>query len=351
MKRVIAAAKQYIVALLALLTVSVWALVLGSLPVSSDRSPVRVMVGNGASAGEIAGVLADKGLIRSPFVFVFTCRMSGLAGQLRPGVYEFDRAMNLPMMIKQLVRGESMESWITVPEGFTARQIADVLEDRQLVTAEAFLRMALTGNQEFTQFSFLEGDNLEGYLFPDTYLITRGTDARGIVEKMLDAFEKKVARSHRGAIEQAIQKRFGLGPASFDEGLHKLLTVASLVEREAKIPKDRPLIAAALYNRLQKRMRLEVDATVSYVPGDSRGNKDRVYHSDLESGSPYNTYRQFGLPPGPICNPGLAAIKAAMDPAKVDYLYYVTKPDGSHVFTCTLQEHDHAKNAIRNGAK
>jgi UPF0755 protein len=104
-----------------------------------------------------------------------------------------------------------------------------------------------------------------------------------------------------------------------------------------------------LYNRLRKNMRLEVDATVSYAPGDSRGNKGRVYFSDLKSGSPYNTYRHFGLPPGPICNPGLAAIRAAMNPAQADYLYYVARPDGSHVFTRTLQEHDHARNAIRNG--
>ena len=350
MRRIVAVTKSYIVGLLAILVVCVWALVLGSRPVSSDRSPVRVAVTGGSSATEIAQILSDRGLIRSPFVFVFTCRISGFSGKLKPGVYEFSRAMNVPLIIGNLVRGESLESWITVPEGFTARQIADVLEERQLVSPEAFLRLALTQGYGFPRYSFIYGHNLEGYLFPDTYLIARGTEPRGIIEKMLDAFDRKVVGVYRADIEGAIQRRFGLGPQAFVEGLHKILTVASLVEREAKIAKDRPLIAAVIYNRLKKDMRLEVDATVSYAPGDSRENKERVWYDDLKSDSPYNTYRSSGLPPGPICNPGLAAIKAALNPARADYLYYVARPDGSHVFSRTLEEHNLAKSAIRNGA-
>jgi UPF0755 protein len=337
------------VTLLALLVVSIWVLVLGSRPVSSDRSPVRVVVSGGSSATEIAQALSDRGLIRSAFVFVFTCRMSGSSGKLKPGVYELSRAMSVPAIVKALVRGESLESWITVPEGFTARQIADILKERRLVNPDAFLRLALTQGYEFPRYTFVHGHNLEGYLFPDTYLIARGTEPRGIIEKMLDAFDRKVATSHRADIERAIQRRFGLGPQEFAEGLRNLLTVASLVEREAKIAKDRPLIAAVLYNRLKKGMRLEVDATVGYIPGDSRENKEKVWYEDLKSQSPYNTYQRLGLPPGPICNPGLASIEAALNPAQADYLYYVAKPDGSHVFSRTPQEHNRAKNAIRNG--
>ncbi len=327
----------------------VWVLVLGSRPVSSDRTSFRVLVTGGASAKEIARLLSDRGLIRSPSVFVFTCRMSGFSGKLKPGVYEFSRSMSVPAIVRTLVRGESLESWITIPEGYTARQIADVLQQRQLVDPEAFLRIALTQGYEFPGYPFIYGDNLEGYLFPDTYLIARDARAQGIIEKMLEAFDRKVVGPCREGIERAIELRFGLGAGEFAKGLHKILIVASLVEREAKIAKDRSLIAAVIYNRLRKGMRLEVDATVSYIPGDSRGNKSEIWYEDLRSDSPYNTYRHAGLPPGPICNPGLAAIRAALEPASVDYLYYVAKPDGSHVFSRTLEEHDRAKNRIRSG--
>jgi UPF0755 protein len=348
-KRILAVTKPYIVALLALLVICVWVLVLGSRPVSSDRAPVRVVVTGGASAKEIADILSDRGLIRSPFVFVSTCRISGFSGKLKPGVYEFSRAMSVPAIIKSLVAGESLESWITVPEGFTARQIADILEERQLVSAEVFLRVALTQGYGFPRYSFIHGHNLEGYLFPDTYLIARGTEPRGVIEKMLDALDRKVVVPYHAEIERATERRFGLGPQSFAEGLRKILTVASLVEREARLAKDRALIAAVIYNRLGRNMRLEVDATVSYVPGGSRENKEEVWHEDLRSDSPYNTYRNFGLPPGPICNPGLAAIKSALNPAGVDYLYYVARRDGSHVFSRTLEEHNRAKSAVKSG--
>jgi len=350
-RRIIAVTKAYIVLLLVLLAVCVWVLVAGSRPVSTDRSPVRVLVTRGASAREIARVLSDQGLIRSPFVFLFTCRISGNTGTLKPGVYELNRAMSVPAIIRTLVRGESLESWITIPEGYTARQIADVLEERRIVQSEVFLRVALTRGSEFPRYPFIYGGSLEGYLFPDTYLIARDAGPAGVIEKMLDAFERKVVDAYREQIEQAAVRRFGLDREAFAEGLHKLLTVASMVEREARIAKDRPLIAAVIYNRLKRNMKLEVDATVTYSPGDSRGNKDRVYYRDLNNDSPYNTYRRAGLPPGPICNPGLAAIKAALEPAHVDYLYYVARPDGSHVFSRTLAEHNRAKRAVRNGAR
>ena len=335
--------------LLAVLTIAVWLMVLGSRPVSNDPSPVRVTIPKGATANEISSILKGQGLIRSSYAFVFTCRMSGTGGKLRPGVYELRRTMPLPEIIKNLVRGESLESWVTFQEGWTARQMADVLEGKQIASGDSFVQLAINGGYEFPEYSFVSGDNLEGYLFPDTYLIAKGTGAHAIVEKMLQTFETKVVAPNKDRIRRVIQGRLGLDASGFEDGLARILTMASMVEREARIPKDRALVAAVLWNRLKKGMRLEVDATVTYKPGESRANKAKVYYSDLRSDSPYNTYRHGGLPPAPICNPGLAAINAVLEPAQVSYLYYVARPDGSHVFSNTFQEHEKARNAIRNG--
>lgn len=347
MKHILAETKAYVVTLLVVLVALVWMLVIGSMPVSDDKTPVRVVIAKGASAAEIASILGEKNLIRSPFVFRLTCRVGGSSVRLKPGVYEFSKSMSLPTIIAKLVQGETLEQWVTVPEGYTIRQIADLLEAKQLADADAFVRLAITRGYEFSKYAFVYGNNLEGYLFPDTYLIARGTDMHGIIEKMLDAFEVKVALPLGTEIESVASKRFGLGSKAFTEGMNKILILASLVEREAKTPKDRPLVAAVLWNRLAKNMRLEVDATVSYIPGESKHNKNKLYYSDLEIDSPYNTYKYAGLPPAPICNPGLASIKAVLYPADVDYLYYVARPDGSHVFSRTFEEHVRAKRAIK----
>ena len=350
MLRIVARTKLYLVLLLSALVLIVWALAVGSRPVSGDETPVRVVIAKGISANRIAEILHESGVIRSRFIFMLTCRMSGAGGNLKPGVYELNRAMSVPEVVRLLVKGESLESWVTIPEGYNARQIGDLLEKERLVYSEGFVRLAITGVYQFPAYPFTHPHSLEGYLFPDTYLVARGIDPQGIIVKMLDAFEVKVITALRPEIEEAIDQRFGLAPDSFPLGLHKILTLASLVEREAKIEKDRPLIAAVLWNRLARDMKLQVDATVTYSPGESRENKDRVYHKDLENGSPYNTYEHSGLPPGPICNPGLESIKAVLDPAGVDYLYYVAKQDGSHVFSRTHEEHQAAKNAIKSAA-
>ncbi len=347
MKNVICITKGYIVVLLIVLNVTVWTLVLGSRPLSPG-SPTwtRIAVPRGASAKDVAGILAQNQLIRSPFVFLLTCRMSGKTGKLKPGLYELSPSMSVPEIIRSLVRGEALQAWVTVPEGYTIRQIGDLLQERGVTDAEAFVYAAITGGFNFPQYPFIASRSLEGYLFPDTYLIARGTQPQRVIERMLDAFERKVVTPYRWQIERAALRHFGIGREEFAQGLHKLLTVASLIEREAKIPEDRPLIAAVIYNRLKKGLKLEIDATVTYIPGDSRANKPKIYYKDLKADSPYNTYLHPGLPPGPICNPGLASISAALEPANVDYLYYVAKPDGSHVFSRNLREHNRAKSAV-----
>lgn len=326
-----------------------WVLVLGSRPVSSDASPVRFTVPKGAPARQIAASLRENGLIRSPLVFALTCRVSGSSGKLKPGVYELSRVMSAPEIIKRMVGGATLESWVTVPEGFTARQIADLLGDKDLVDPETFVQLAILRGYEFSAFRFIYDQSLEGYLFPDTYLVAKGMDAEGVIRKMLETFEKKIVTPNKTRLESTIRKRFKLEEDSFSVGLHRIIVLASLVEREAKVAEDRPLVAAVLWNRLAKDMKLEVDATVSYRPGESRGNKSRVLYSDLRSDSAYNTYKHYGLPPGPICNPGVASVQAVLEPADADYLYYVARPDGSHVFSRTFEEHKKARNDIRNG--
>ncbi|MGQ9455129.1 MAG: endolytic transglycosylase MltG [Armatimonadota bacterium] len=347
LRKVLCTSRSYIVTLLLALVVAVWTLVLGSRPVSpSDDTPVRVVIPKGASATEIAEILSREKVIRSPFVFLITCRISGKTGSLMPGVYAFTRAMSVPEIVRALVRADSLEAWVTIPEGYTIRQIADTLQRASVADADEFARVALTQGYDFPEYPFIYSSSLEGYLFPDTYLISRESKPEAIIDKMLEAFERKVLLNYRLQIEEAASRCLGIESGRFFEGLHKLLTVASLVEREARVAKDRPLIAAVIYNRLKRGMKLEIDATVTYVPGDSRENKSRVLYEDLKTESPYNTYLHAGLPPGPICNPGLASIKAALQPANADYLYYVAKPDGSHIFSQTLQEHNRAKRAI-----
>jgi UPF0755 protein len=349
LRGVIGRTKAYIVLLLAALVVVTWTLVLGSRPVSGDRTPIRVLIVQGASARSITETLYEQGLIRSPFVFKLTCLMSGSSERLKPGVYEFSRAMNAPEIIKSLVEGNTLESWVTIPEGKTLREIADILAAKQLADPDAFLMLTTCQGDVFPGYPFIYSDNLEGYLFPDTYLIKRGESADEIVRMMLDTFSKKVVERNREEIEQVIGQRFGLGEDGFAIGLHKLLTVASLIEREAKIAADRPKISAVIWNRLARGMKLEVDATVSYRLGESRANKPTLSSADLASDSPYNTYTRTGLPPAPICNPGLASIIAALQPAAIDSLYYVAKPDGSHIFSRTIEQHNAAKKAIRDG--
>ncbi|MCL4394251.1 MAG: endolytic transglycosylase MltG, partial [Chloroflexi bacterium] len=272
-------------------------LAMGSRPVSGDRTPVRVVIAKGATASDIAQVLSESGVLRSPFVFRLSCRMNGSGNKLKPGVFELNRAMSVPVIIDKLVNGESLELWVTLPEGFTVRQVADELASKQLADGDTFTRLAMSEGYDFTEYRFINGENLEGYLFPDTYLVGREMDPEAIIKKMLDTFGKKVAGPLRPRITEVSKARFGLNEYSFAEGLHRILTMASLVEREAKIPKDRPLIAAVLWNRLDKNMKLEVCATVSYRPGESTNNKSKVYLSDLQVDSPYNTYVHAGLPP------------------------------------------------------
>jgi len=214
---------------------------------------------------------------------------------------------------------------VTVPEGFTIAEVAEVLVGEDLVDRARFLALAREGAAAF-EYDFLHGlptMSLEGYLYPDTYRLPRHLPEQKVIRVFLDRFAQVVLPRVRARAEPGFT-------------LHEILTIASLVEREAKVPTEQPLIAGVIYNRLRRGWRLEVDATVLYALGR---HKTTISYVDLKVDSPYNTYLHEGLPPGPIANPGLPAIEATLTPAATNYLYYVARPNGTHEFSKTLAAH------------
>jgi UPF0755 protein len=294
-------------------------------PVSDSRRPVIVRIPRGATVAQVGGTLQDRGLVRTKWAFILLARLLGESGHLKPGEYSLQPSMRPIVILDRMVRGEIIAQMITVPEGFTVAQIAERLRARGAIDdTRDFLRLAHAGYGGLVNGFPMPHGGLEGFLFPDTYEVRRGVDERDLLRDMLDNFRRKAW----GPLSAGVK--------ASGYSLPQIVTVASLIEREARVPKDRPLIAAVIYNRLRARMRLQIDATVMYALG---GHKERVTFADLAVPSPYNTYRVSGLPPGPICNPGLSALSAAVTPAKVGYLYYVAMPDGTHLFGHSLEEH------------
>ncbi|MBI4276947.1 MAG: endolytic transglycosylase MltG [Armatimonadetes bacterium] len=300
---------------------------------ADPRGALRVvMLPQGASALAIAARLEEEGLVRHRLGFLLVARVRGLARRLQGGEYRLSPAMTPAAIAEVLARGEAVLHDVTVPEGFTAEEIARLLEARGLARADRFL--AAVGDPPRFGRSFLASlPTLEGYLFPDTYRLPRGMREDAIVEMFLQRFER-VAGPGLPARARATGRP-----------LHEILTIASMVEREARHAFERPLIAGVIYNRLRRGMRLEVDATVLYA---LRRREGPVTLRDLDADSPYNTYRVFGLPPGPIASPGLPSIEAALVPLPSEFLYYVARPDGTHVFSRTYREHLAAIRAIQD---
>ncbi|MCS6829489.1 MAG: endolytic transglycosylase MltG [Armatimonadota bacterium] len=282
-----------------------------------------VRITPGMNARQIGQKLQAQGIIRSARMFEWVVRFKGWGGRLKPGTYELRPDMSPVHVARLIAEGKVATSWVTIPEGYTVRQIAQLMQERGVADAEEFLSLATQQGDSFSA-SFPLPRNLEGYLFPNTYRLPQGTGARAAIQSMVSLLDREVYQKYHSEIERS----------GFT--FHQILTIASMIEREAKVAADRPLISAVIRNRLQRGMKLEIDATVLYALGK---HKSRVLYRDLEIDSDYNTYRRKGLPPGPIANPGVACIEAALRPAQVDYLYYVARPDGSHIFTRTLQEH------------
>ena len=301
-------------------------------PAGTDATEIVFSVQKGETASQIATRLADQGLISSAEAFRLLARMRGLDQSLETGDYRLRKNMRLGEVLSALQRAGA-QNRLTILEGWRLAEIADEVDYRKVTTRDEFLR--LVSGTSWTQ-AFLSGrpaaSDLEGYLFPDTYPAEKGVTASVLVGRMLDNFQKRVVPLWE-------QRR-----ADQKLTLHQVLTLASIVEREAQVASERPLIASVYLNRLQLGMRLQADPTVQYALIRANGRATAGYWkkdlslADLEVDSPYNTYRYAGLPPGPIASPGLAAIEAVLAPASTEYLYFVAKGDGSHAFARDYQD-------------
>lgn len=310
-----------------LVILSALALLLPVAPQSKARDVV-VTVPLQAPAGQVGKILKENKLVRSVAAFSLFARWKGKDGQIKAGEYRLSNGLSTPQILFELTNGRLVVQNFTIPEGFTTAQIADLLVSKGLINRERFYQAVANENYNY---SFIQGlpkneKRLEGYLFPDTYQITRGSGESSIIELMLNRFEKEIDELDYITLVR------GAGLT-----LHQAVTIASLVEREAKIEEEKPLIAGVIYNRLSSSMPLQVDATVQYALG---ANKPQLSYKDLEVDSPYNTYRVQGLPPGPIAVPGKSSLLAAVHPVVTGDFYYVAKPDGYHAFARTLAEHN-----------
>lgn len=307
----------------------------GLQPVAGEAVEKRVEIPAGSSVKQIGRILHENGLIRNPDLFTYYVKYKGTGSRLQAGAYQFQTGQSIDELVLAMADGNTVvdASRFTIPEGWNVEQIADHLAEKGLVDKAKFLAEVNQGS--FPEYPFVasipvkEGRKyrLEGYLFPETYEIKKGATEREIIAKMLAQFQKE-------------------WKPEWDEQLKKLnmtmdeaVTLASIVEREVVVDKERPVVAGVYYNRMREGWLLQADATVQFVLGKQR---DRITYDDLKVESPYNTYLYPGLPPGPIANAGRESLAAVAYPEQHDYFFYVTKKDGTseHYFSRTLQEHE-----------
>jgi UPF0755 protein len=284
------------------------------------KGPKLFTVHQGESVSHVATNLRNAGHIRSDRFFTLLVRLKRSSSRIKAGEYLVRPELRTTGIIEILTTGTVVTQRFTIPEGLHIRQIASLLQEQGVVSFDEFIQASQ--NKTILESYPIPFSSAEGFLFPDTYVVAKGLSSEQIVTIMIDRF-----------FEELTYLEF---EGYSDEELGKVVIIASLVEREAKIDSERPLIAAVFYNRLSKGKRLESCATVQYILGKT---KERLLFSDLRVDSPYNTYLHRGLPPGPISNPGSKSIQAALFPADVDYLFFVSKRDGSHYFSTTYQEH------------
>ena len=296
-------------------------------PAGVDEKEEVFIVKKGAGLRAVATELEERRLIRSKHLFMVWAILRGGTRDIKAGEYTLSQSLP-PVRIFHILASGAVKTYpVTIPEGLTAEQIADILAKKNLIDKGEF--MSLVGDKTLVASYHIDGPSLEGYLYPDTYLISRDMGAKGLVDLMVNRFW----HVYNSLIRDQKSSAGGLSQ------LREVVTLASIVEKETGLAEERPIIASVFLNRLKKRMRLESDPTVIYGLKDFDGNLKR---EDLRTPSPYNTYIHHGLPPGPIANPGREALSAVIDPVKTDYLYFVSKNDGSHYFSTTLKEHNRA---------
>lgn len=322
-----------------ILLLLVIAAVLGAVALKPGRTEnagetVTVSIEQGSSTGDIADILSENGVISSKLAFLLRVNFSHYKGKLKYGDFELKEGMEFDELMKALTDGTSSQETVTltIPEGFSVEKIITRCVENGLSTRDE-LEAALNKSYDFEFLKYVKDREdckyrLQGFLFPSTYEFFKTASAEDIIGTMLSEFEKQYT---------SLTDNF--------TGMYETVTKASLIEREAKVDEERARIAGVIENRLKKNMLLQIDATVVYAVSNGEYNVDRVLYKDLETDSPYNTYKYKGLPAGPICSPGLKSIEAALKPEEHSYLYYRTdteKKDGSHIFTETFEQHTSA---------
>jgi UPF0755 protein len=302
-------------------------------------SPARTQAGNeivfevvaGESLPEVARRLEATGLLPEralfgPAVLVGWARLRGLDRAIKSGEYDLDPGLSPLEILEKLAEGRVKTYAVTLPEGLRLDEIAVRLEASGIARAADFLARARS--PELAQSLGIQGSNVEGYLYPETYRFERNSPPDEIIRRMYAELETRLLDADREALA-----RSGLT-------LHEVVTLASIVEKETSVPLERPLVAAVFRNRLALAMPLQTDPTVIYGILQANGGFDgNLRRADLEADTPYNTYTRRGLPPGPIANPSIESIRAVLEPARVPYLYFVSRNDGTHAFSTTLGDH------------
>ena len=297
----------------------------------NEEKKVVVNIPSGSGTDSIADILSDAKLIKNKLVFKINVKMSGKASQFKAGEYQFDQSYTNGEIIDDIAAGKIYHSGpkVTVKEGTTSIEIIDELVKKNLGTKENYEKLINNPDEFRDKYEFLKDKNiksLEGFLYPSTYFCTEGESEREVISRMLNKFDEM----YKYKIKPEMDKHKDLN-------FYDVMKMASIIEKEAVVDKDRPLISSVFYNRLAKDMPLQSDATIQYA---FKERKKVVTYEDLKIESPYNSYKYKGLPPTPIANPSWKSIEAAINPAETDYLYFVAKTDGGeNNYAKTYEEH------------
>ncbi|WP_338544047.1 endolytic transglycosylase MltG [Paenibacillus tundrae] len=306
-------------------------------PLEASTEPIVFEIKSGTGTSKIAEQLQQEGLIRSGLAFKGYLKWKKQGSNFMAGTYSMNPGVSYEEIVNKLNSGEVVPEEMvkfTIPEGYTVLQMADKLSEEGIVDRDEFIKLANDPSAfDVDIIKDIPVDEelryvLEGYLFPETYELKKDSSTHDVMQRMLEEFQTKV--NSIPDLETELQEK--------KLSLHELLTIASLVEREVVVDAERPLVAGVIYNRIHQDMKLEIDATVQYLLDKP---KARLLFKDLKVESPYNMYLNKGLPPGPIASPSLPSIQAALQPEASEYLFYVTKKDGSsgHLFAKTYKEH------------
>ncbi len=298
------------------------------IPLSKEEVNKVIEVPTGATLRDVAMILSKENLISQVPYFILLGKLSVTERKIKPGEYAFTTRMPPLEIMDALRKGRILTYELVVPEGYTADQIAHLVEDQKMADYDTF--MALVHDPEFIRSMGLRADSLEGYLFPDTYYFPKKIGAEEVIKTMVAKFQN--------TFESQLEER----AEELNMTKNEVITLASIIEKETAVESERPLVSAVFHNRLKRKIPLQSDPTVIYaLLPDFHGT---LHKRHLKVNSPYNTYRNKGLPPGPIANPGRESLYAALYPDSVDYLYFVSKNDGTHYFSSSLQEHNRAVN-------